>query len=110
MRDRCLNPANKKYPQWGGRGIAICSRWDEFENFLADMGERPPGTTLDRKDNDGPYSPLNCRWATPAQQRRNQRQRTDLVLYQGQTVQHWAVCWGVTRRAAAYRIARLTAA
>ena len=73
MKQRCTNPQTAKWKYYGSRGITVCARWDVFENFLADMGERPPGLTLDRKDNDGDYELANCRWATPKQQRANQR-------------------------------------
>lgn len=73
MVKRCTNPNAKDWPDYGGRGIEVCDRWREFQNFLADMGERPAGMTLDRIDVDGNYELANCRWATPSEQRRNQR-------------------------------------
>lgn len=68
MKARC-----RRHPSYVGRGITVCRRWEKFENFLADMGERPEGMTLDRKNNEGNYTKRNCRWATVGQQNRNTR-------------------------------------
>lgn len=91
MRQRCSNPNNSKYPLYGGRGIKVCERWQEsFENFLADMGNKPDGTTLDRIDPDGDYEPNNCRWASVTEQ--NNNKRTNLVIEvdgQSKTVAEW---------------------
>lgn len=96
MRQRCSNPRNPKYSDYGGRGIRVCDRWNVFENFLADMGERPEGMTLDRINNDGNYEPGNCRWADRLTQQGNTRWARN-VEYNGktQTILQWSKETGI---------------
>lgn len=76
MQNRCSNPNNPKYRDYGARGIKVCARWNDVANFAADMGPRPSSEhSIDRIDNDGNYEPTNCRWATVAQQHANRRPR-----------------------------------
>lgn len=99
MKRRCLVPSNDHYHLYGGRGITICDRWvNDFAAFLLDLGPRPEGMTLDRKNSDGNYEPTNCRWATRAQQNRN-RKTIRLITFNGETLclTDWANRLGVTR-------------
>ena len=96
MRDRCTRKTHPHYARYGGCGITICERWQKFENFLADMGIRPEGKTLDRIDGSEGYSPENCRWATPKEQQRNMRSNRLLALH-GQTkcISEWSEITGL---------------
>lgn len=71
MRTRCTNPNQECYKHYGGRGIIVCERWNDYQNFLHDMGECPEGMTIERKNRDGHYEPNNCKWATRKEQMRN---------------------------------------
>jgi hypothetical protein len=84
MKDRCSNPNNHSFNDYGGRGITFIERWNVFENFLEDMGDAPKGMTLDRRLNNLGYSKDNCRWATSTEQNRNKRNCVH-ITYEGVT-------------------------
>lgn len=85
MIQRCYNNKNKRYKDYGGRGITVCEEWKYFTNFLSDMGERPNGKSIDRIDVNGNYEPSNCRWATTKEQQNNLRNNRK-VVYNGKTL------------------------
>jgi hypothetical protein len=108
MRERCTNPNNDGYYNYGGAGISVCARWmSSFEAFWADMGERPPNMTLDRIDSAAGYSPENCRWATPKQQANNMRTNRLLTLDgETKTMSEWAEAIGIRVQTLHERIKR----
>lgn len=88
MLSRCRNPKDRAWHNYGGRGITVCERWLEFENFYADMGPRPsPEHSIDRINNNGNYEPGNCRWATRQEQNVNRR---TTHMHEGKTIKEWA--------------------
>lgn len=106
MRNRCRNPKAPIYKKYGARGIKVCERWDSFENFLVDMGERPEGKTLDRFPNGkGDYEPGNCRWATPSEQARN-TSFVRIIEFNGERMPQcdWAKKIGLHRTALGLRL------
>lgn len=91
MRDRCRNPNHPSFHNYGGRGIKVSVEWETFATFYADMGYPPRGASLERKDNDGPYSKDNCCWATPKEQHNNKRSNRMLTVFgRTQTLAQWA--------------------
>ena len=105
MRGRCENEKDPSYRLYGGRGIRVCPQWSDFATFLADMGERPQGTSLDRIDVDKNYSPENCRWATRSEQQRNRRDSRKITA-NGETlnIQEWAARLKTDPQAIAWRL------
>lgn len=106
MRRRCNDPRVTSYPQYGGRGITVCERWNKFENFLADMGHKPgPEYSLERIDNDGPYSKENCKWATDIEQAQNKKNNIK-VTFGGATrsLSYWCDMFKMSHATASSRI------
>lgn len=97
MRKRCNTPSCMAYPYYGGRGIKVCAQWDCFENFLADMGEKPQGMSIDRINGDGDYTKDNCQWAEKSDQIKN-RSSTRYVEAHGKrmTISEWSTETGLT--------------
>lgn len=107
MNQRCYNPKHKQYKDYGGRGICVCPRWqDSFQCFLADMDKRPDGLTLERRDNDGDYTPENCCWASRKEQSQNQRLRStsQFIAIPGGGVPKTYTQWSQLSGTAAYLI------
>lgn len=97
MKQRCANPDDKGYPDYGGRGISYCQEWESFETFFRDMGTAPKGLSLERVNNNLGYSSANCKWATPKEQRRNTRV-TRYIEFRGvkKAMTEWAETIGVS--------------
>lgn len=105
MKARCSNPNNTHYKHYGLQGVSVCDRWNSFDNFFHDMGEKPKGTSIDRIDPSGNYEPNNCRWATPAEQANNKKNSRMITAFgQTMTLQQWANHAGVTHGALIFRI------
>lgn len=105
MKDRCLNPKNKAYLYYGGRGIKVCERWLSFYNFLSDMGEKPVGLTLERINTNGNYEPGNCKWATWEEQHNNTR-KSRFVYFneEKKTIRQWEKNLGMPKHVLYKRI------
>ena len=107
MKSRCYNSKNKAYKNYGGRGIYVCDEWrDDFARFAKDMGDRPSSDhSIDRIDNDGPYSPDNCQWTTRYHQNRNHR-RNHMITFNGETkcITDWAKTLGIRQNTLHYRL------
>jgi hypothetical protein len=105
MVARCTNEKNRRYGDYGGRGIGVCDRWlNSVENFYTDMGDKPTGMSLDRIDNNGDYTPDNCRWATTKEQNRNKRNNR---LIEGKPMVDWCEDNELSYHTVGHRLYRL---
>ena len=108
MKARCLNQHHPSFKGYGARGIGVCERWMQFENFFSDMGDCPAGLTLDRADNDKGYEPGNCRWADRLTQQANRRCARLLTIDgETKTLEQWAKRYGLGASAVHNRIFKL---
>jgi hypothetical protein len=105
MKQRCYSKKHQHYPNYGGRGITVCARWHTYSLFLADMGARPEGMSLDRKRNAEGYTKDNCRWATRTEQNRNSSQNRN-INYRGETkcLAEWCQLLGLNYANSYYRL------
>lgn len=101
MKNRCDNPRNPSFKNYGGRGIRYVKSWVAYDCFLKDMGESPIGKSLDRKDNSRGYSKRNCRWASYKEQNRNNRHNT---IVRGKTLSEWCEVLNLKRNTLCMRI------
>lgn len=106
MRQRCENPTDNGFPDYGGRGIRVCERWRKsFSSFFEDMGEKPTGKSINRINNDGNYEPSNCKWATESEQANNRRGNR-VLEFKGKrlTVSQWSMELGLSQKALRSRV------
>jgi hypothetical protein len=105
MLSRCTDENSADYKRYGARGISVCQHWSKFESFLADMGEKPTGCSIDRIDNDAGYSPSNCRWANKKQQARNTRNNTMITINgASRCISEWSEVSGIKSSSISYRL------
>lgn len=107
MKQRCLNKNNPRWYSYGGRGIKVCKRWMDFTKFYADMGNPPDNMTLDRINNNGNYTPDNCKWSDAIEQQNNMR-TNHFVTYKNKTktVSQWAIYLGINKSTLSKRLSR----
>lgn len=107
MKTRCSNPHHKSFHSYGARGITVCERWNDFQNFIKDMGPRPPGLTIERIGNGGNYCPENCKWGTEEEQANNRRTNR-FIEFQGErlSISQWSRKTGIHKSTIKQRLNR----